>query len=40
LVHLDGEDEAIEILRLTCLEQGIHVKSGSAMDVPAIDVDG
>jgi len=34
-VRIEGDDEAAEILRLTCLEQGIRVESGAAW-APAI----
>jgi DNA-binding IclR family transcriptional regulator len=37
-VVIQGQDEAIEILRLTCLEQGIHVARGG--DLPALRAEG
>jgi DNA-binding MarR family transcriptional regulator len=39
-VHLEGEDEAAEIFRLTCLEQGVQVISASADGVPMVCVQG
>lgn len=39
-VHLEGDDEASEIFRLTCLEHGIKVVSGSADEVPVVSVEG
>jgi DNA-binding MarR family transcriptional regulator len=35
VVRIEGDDEAAEILRLTCLEQGIRVESGASW-APAI----
>jgi DNA-binding MarR family transcriptional regulator len=29
-ITIDGQDEAVEILRLTCLEQGVQVERGGA----------
>jgi hypothetical protein len=39
-VHLKGADEAAEIFRLTCLEQGMRVMSMSADGVPMVCVRG
>ena len=38
-VCVEGSDEAAEILRLTCLEQGVQVKKKSA-DGPAVHAEG
>jgi len=38
-VNIDGDDEATEILRLTCLEQNVGVANDTA-DVPALKSDG
>jgi DNA-binding MarR family transcriptional regulator len=39
-VHLEGEDEAAEIFRLTCLEQGVKVISASVDRVPVVCLQG
>jgi len=39
-VYLEGEDEAAEIFRLTCLEQAVKVISASADGVPMVCVQG
>jgi DNA-binding MarR family transcriptional regulator len=38
-ITIDGQDEAIEILRLTCLEQGVQVEQGGAC-LPALQAEG
>lgn len=39
-VYLEGEDEAAEIFRLTCLEQAVTMISASADGVPMVYVQG
>ncbi len=39
-VHLEGDDEAMEIFHLTCLEQGVKVISASMDGVPIVRVQG
>jgi DNA-binding MarR family transcriptional regulator len=39
-VHLDGDGEALEIFRLTCLEQGITVTVRVEEGVPTVGVEG
>lgn len=39
-VYLEGEGEAAEIFRLTCLEQGVNVISASADGVPMVCMQG
>lgn len=39
-VHLEENNEASEIFRLTCLEQDVKVVSGSADRIPKIGVEG
>ncbi len=39
-VHSDGDDEALEIFRLTCLEQGIQITGQSQDEIPAVRADG
>jgi DNA-binding MarR family transcriptional regulator len=39
-VRLEGNDEAAEIFRLTCLEQGVTIVSGTANEVPTVRVEG
>jgi DNA-binding MarR family transcriptional regulator len=39
-VHLDGDGEALEIFRLTCLEHGVRVVSRAAQGVPTVAVEG
>jgi DNA-binding MarR family transcriptional regulator len=39
-VHLDGEGEALEIFRLTCLEQGIRVTSAASDGHPTVSQEG
>jgi len=39
-VHLMGDDEAAEIFRLTCLEQGVRQVTGVEDGAPAVAVDG
>jgi hypothetical protein len=39
-VHLEGDDEAAEILRLTALEQGVKVVIGGLDEVPSVVVEG
>jgi DNA-binding MarR family transcriptional regulator len=39
-VILLADDEAAEIFRLTCLEQGVNVFAASADESPAVGVDG
>jgi hypothetical protein len=39
-VHLTGDDEATEILRLTALEQGVNVVLGSKDEVPSVLLEG
>jgi DNA-binding MarR family transcriptional regulator len=39
-LHLAGNDEAAEIFRLTCLEQGVRVTSGMDGGIPRVDVEG
>jgi DNA-binding MarR family transcriptional regulator len=39
-LHLHEDDEAAEIFRLTCLEQGVKVLSGTTEGVPRVHVDG
>ena len=38
-VCIDGDDEATEILRLTCLEQGLHV-ANKPLGTPILKADG
>jgi hypothetical protein len=38
-VEAEGGDEAAEILRLTCLEQGVQVEEKSS-SVPAVHAEG
>ena len=39
-VHIDGDGDAAEICRLTCLERGVKVASASQMDLPVLRVEG
>ncbi|NLF14233.1 MAG: winged helix-turn-helix transcriptional regulator [Anaerolineaceae bacterium] len=39
-VHIDGGGEALEILRLTCLEHRVRVRSRATDGVPSIAVEG
>ncbi len=39
-VQVDGKNEAMEIFRLTCLEEGIGIAKGSSLEMPEIRVDG
>jgi DNA-binding MarR family transcriptional regulator len=39
-LHLEGDGEAAEIFRLTCLEQGVTVVSTPAAEVPLVCIDG
>jgi DNA-binding MarR family transcriptional regulator len=40
-VHIDGDGDAAEICRLTCLERGVKVASASQMDLlPTLRVEG
>ena len=39
-VHLQGDGEAIEIMHLTCLEQGIRVLSEPRDGAPSVEVEG
>lgn len=39
-VHLEGDDEAAEIFRLTCLEEGVKVVAGKTDRVPSVGVEG
>ena len=39
-VHLDGDGEALEIFRLTCLEHGVKVVSRAVEGVPTVAVEG
>jgi DNA-binding MarR family transcriptional regulator len=38
-ITVDGQDEAVEILRLTCLEQGVQVE-GDGAGLPALHAEG
>jgi hypothetical protein len=40
VVHLEGNDEAAEIFRLTCLEQGMKAVSRPADRAPTVRVEG
>jgi len=39
-VLLDGNGEAMEIFRLTCLEQGVRVRSRTTDGIPIVAVEG
>jgi DNA-binding MarR family transcriptional regulator len=39
-VYMDGDDEAAEIFRLTCLEHGVRPASQGAEGVPTVGVEG
>ncbi len=39
-VVLDGDGEAMEIFRLTCLEQGVHMAARPTEGIPRVGVDG
>jgi DNA-binding MarR family transcriptional regulator len=39
-LHLDGDGEAIEIFRLTCLEQGVKVAPKVEAGMPVVAMDG
>jgi DNA-binding MarR family transcriptional regulator len=39
-VYLDGDGEAIDIFRLTCLEQGVGVAPRAKEGLPAVSIDG
>lgn len=39
-VLLDGNGEAMEIFRLTCLEQGVRLSAGKTANVPVVTADG
>jgi DNA-binding MarR family transcriptional regulator len=39
-VHLEGDGEALEILRLTCLEQGVTVTTQAEAGVPTVGING
>lgn len=39
-VHLEGEGEAAEIFRLTCLEQGVRVIPGASDGYPTVTQEG
>lgn len=36
----DGKDEAIEIFRLTCLEEGVRVENAPSSLLPEVRADG
>jgi DNA-binding MarR family transcriptional regulator len=40
ILHLEGDGEAIEIFRLTCLEQGVKVTSSAGDGIPTVGMDG
>jgi DNA-binding MarR family transcriptional regulator len=39
-LHLEGEGEAVEIFRLTCLEQGVKVAHTGEDETPTVNVEG
>ena len=39
-VTVDGEGDAVEIFRLTCLEQGGRVDGATSLPIPTVQVDG
>jgi DNA-binding MarR family transcriptional regulator len=39
-VALEGDGEAMEIFRLTCLEQGVRLAPRHGQDIPGVGVDG
>jgi DNA-binding MarR family transcriptional regulator len=40
MVYLDGDGEAMEIFRLTCLEHGLKVSSSTKEGIPAVRIEG
>ena len=40
VVKIDGKDGAMEIFRLTCLEEGVHVEKNPAAAFPDVRSDG
>lgn len=39
-VKTDGKDEAIEIFRLTCLQEGVRVENSPSSPLPEVRADG
>ncbi|HEC35940.1 MAG TPA: hypothetical protein ENI39_05340 [Anaerolineae bacterium] len=39
-VRADGRDEAMEIFRLTCLEEGVRVEKDSSSPLPEVRAEG
>jgi len=39
-VKADGRDEAMEIFRLTCLEEGMHVERNPTSPLPEVRAEG
>jgi len=40
MLHLNGDGEAMEIFRLTCLEHGVRVSSSPKDEVPTVGIEG
>lgn len=40
VVYMEGDDEAAEIFRLTCLEHGVRLAAQGAEGVPTVGVEG
>jgi DNA-binding MarR family transcriptional regulator len=40
MLHLNGDSEAMEIFRLTCLEHGVRVSSTAREGVPTVRMEG
>jgi DNA-binding MarR family transcriptional regulator len=40
MLHLEGQGEAAEILRLTCLEHGLKISSNARDGIPTVGVEG
>jgi len=39
-VKADGKDEAMEIFRLTCLEEGVHIENNPSSSLPEVRAEG
>jgi DNA-binding MarR family transcriptional regulator len=40
MLYLNGDGEAMEIFRLTCLEHGVKVSSSPAGEIPTVSLEG